>query len=228
MSTLDTQPSGTIRRMSSDERATDVGIEFDLPFGGGFRIFEAGFFAVLFVFALTAIVLTGVGLLAGEVSGVFRPLLVAFLGSIGVLVSVAGGLNALQLLRDERPALQVSEAGILNRTYWSATRLVPWNEVIDVRPTRFSWISEIVLADPEAFRSRQVLPIRIMMRVTSLFGIGSLPVYLPQFAASREEVSRRLTEVLEARELAAIREHRRLGTPVEKGQPSAEHEEHTA
>lgn len=202
--------------MSTDERRSESEMDFELPFGGGFRLFEVGFYAVLFVVSLALVVLPGVDLLVGDSSGFLRALLAALLGSIGGLVSVAGGLNALQLLRDQRPALKVSEEGILNRTYWNATTLVPWDEVVDIRRTRFSWISEIVLADAEAFRSRQVLPIRIMMRVTSLFGIGSLPVYLPQFAASRDEVSRRLSEALEARELAVIRDYRRLEATVQE------------
>lgn len=148
----------------------------------------------------------GVDLVTGGSPGVLGLLL----GSIGGLASVVGGLNAVQLLRDDRPALQVSHEGILNRTYWSATRLVPWDEIVDIRETRYPWILEVVLTDPRAFRSRQILPIRIMMRATSLLGVGTLPVYLPQFVASGEEASRRLYEAIEARQLTSIREQRRL------------------
>ena len=198
--------------------------EFELPFGGSFRVFELGFFAVLLTVSFVFLVLAGVDLVTGGSPGVLRPLLTALLGSVGGLLSVAGGLNVVQLLRDRRPALLVSPEGILNRTYWNATTLVPWDEVVDVRRTRYSWILEVVLRDPEAFRSRQIFPIRVMMRITSGLGIGPLPVYLPQFAASRDEVSRRLFEVIEARELASIREQRRLEATSGRELPTTEPE----
>ena len=98
--------------------------------------------------------------------------------------------------------------------------------VVHIRKTRVFFISEIVLRDPEEFRSRQILPIRIMMRITSLLGIGSLPVYLPQLAASGDEVMRRLSDALEAEEFAAIREHLHLEAKVGKDLPTTESEKH--
>ncbi len=192
--------------------------EFELPFGGSFRVFELGFHAVLLAVSFVFLVLAGVDLVTGGSPGVLRPLL----GSVGGVLSVAGGLNVVQLLRDRRPALLVSREGILNRTYWNATTLVHWDEVVDVRETRYSWILEVVLRDPEAFRSRQIFPIRVMMRITSRLRIGPLPVYLPQFATSRDEVSRRLFEVIEARELASIREQRRLEATSGRELPTTE------
>lgn len=196
--------------MGPHEPGTESETEFELPFGWSVRIWEAGFFAVLFAVSVAFIVLAGVGLLSGESAGLVRVLLSTLLGSIGVLVSVAGGRNALQLLLDRRPALTISEEGILNRTYWSATTLVRWDEVIDIRRSPIFFISEIVLRDPDAFRRRQTPWVRTMMRITSLLGVGSLPVYLPQVAAPNDEISRRLSAGLEASELAAMREHRQL------------------
>lgn len=196
--------------MSSDDGVTESEMDFELPFGWSVRVFEVGFFAVVLAASLTVLVLSGVDLVTGSAAEVLRALFVTAAGLLGTVASVAGGLNALQLLRDRRPALKVSKEGILNRTYWSSTALVPWDEVVDIRRTRASWISEIVLTDPEAFRSRQIFPIRLMMRITTLLGIGSLPVYLPQIAAPRGEVDRLLGDALDARQLAAIREHRRL------------------
>ena len=212
--------------MSSNDRVTESEIEFDLPFGSGFRIFEVGFFAVALAVSLTVLIAVGGNALLGGSFGL-RSLLAILGGAFGGLVSIAGGKNAVQLLRDPRPALKVLEEGIINRTYWNATTLVRWDEIVDIRRTRFPWISEIVLTDPESFRSRQILPIRLMMRLTSLLGVGSLPVYLPQMAASREEVSRRLSEALEARELAAIREQRRLESATGKELPPSDPEQHT-
>lgn len=157
-------------------------------------------------------------------TGGIRSVLLALLGSAGAIVSLGGARNALQLLRSHRPALQFSEEGILNRTYWSATTRAHWDEVFDVRKTRFPWILELVLRDPKAFRERQILPIRIMMRLTSITGLGVLPLYLPQLGTPRDEAFRLISEALDARQFAAVREQRRLESGVGEQPPAVEPE----
>lgn len=201
--------------MGPDDRVIEPETEFELPFGWAVRIFELGFFAILLAVSLAFVLLPGIELVAGGSPGIIRALLSMLLGSLGVGISLSGGRNALQLLRDPRPALTVTEDGILNRTYWNATTLARWDDIVDIRRTpRAFFISEIVLRDPEGFRSRQILPIRIMMRVTSLLGVGTLPVYLPQLAAPSDEVRRRLSDALTTRELSAVREQLRLEATV--------------
>ncbi|NNF13219.1 MAG: hypothetical protein HKN72_08350 [Gemmatimonadetes bacterium] len=213
--------------MDPDDRAPEPETEFELPFGWAIRVYELGFFSVVFAISLAFLVLTGLEVITGGAPGLIRTVMTTLLGSIGAGVSLAGGRNALQLLQDERAALTVTEEGILNRTYWNSTTLAPWDEVVRIRKTRMFFIAEIVLSDPEDFRSRQILPVRIMMRITSLFGIGSLPVYLPQLAASSDEVMRRLSDALDAKEFAAIHEHLRLEATVGKDLPTTGSEEHS-
>ncbi len=100
-------------------------------------------------------------------------------GAIGTLSSFFLGHNVVRLLRDHRPALQISEEGVLNRTYsWSA-KLVPWEDILEIRKTPFPGVLEMVLRDPEAFRRRQTLTTRICMRIHArFFGPGLFLVYL--------------------------------------------------
>ena len=127
-------------------------------------------------------------------------------GATGTLCSTFYGHNVLRLLRDRRPALQISEEGVLNRTYsWSA-KLVPWEEILEIRKTRLPGVLEIVLRDPEAFRRRQTLTTRIWMRRHARFsGPGRFLVYLAQLNTSPAEVFDELVGALDAVELAAVR-----------------------
>lgn len=209
--------------MRDDQPRDDSEWELALPWGNAVRIFEVGFFAVALSVSLVVLVFSGMDLLAGD----FDALLTTLLSSAGAVLFLAGGRNALQLLRRRVPPLELSEEGILNRTYWNATALARWDEVIDIRKTRYFWIFEVALSDPNAFRKRQILPIRVMMRMTSLLGIGVLPLYMPQLATPRDEAARQLSEALEARQLAAIRDQRRLEAGVGEQPPAVSPEGHT-
>jgi hypothetical protein len=149
--------------------------------------------------------------------GVYRSLLFTFFGLIGAPMSLAAVRNVLQFLKDPRPALRISEEGILNRTFLSSMTMVPWEEVVDIRKTRHRWILEIVLRDPDWFRARQTPLVRFSMRSRERMGYGPFAVFLPQIDAPREEVTRRLLDVVEARQLAAVRDRRMLEGPSEIG-----------
>ena len=135
-------------------------------------------------------------------------------GAIGTLSSFFLGHSLVRLLRDHRPALQISEEGVLNRTYsWSA-KLVPWEDILEIRKTPLPGVLEMVLRDPEAFLRRQTLTTRICMRIHArFFGPGQFLVYLPQLSASRAEVFDQLVAALDAVELAAVRDQRLLDDP---------------
>ncbi len=147
----------------------------------------------------------------------------SFLGSLlprlgaaigGTWLSLFLGYNVVRLLHDPRPALQISEEGVLNRTYsWSA-KLVPWEDILEIRKSRLPVALEMVLRDPEAFRRRQTLSTRIWMRVHARFsGPGRFMVYLPQLNASKAEVLHQLVAALDAFELAPVRDQRLLDDP---------------
>ena len=84
--------------------------------------------------------------------GLFRSFQMTFVGIFSMPMSILGGLNVLQLLRDPRPALRVSEQGILNHTFWSSVTTVHWEEIVEIRGKRPSWILELA-----AIRERKLL-----------------------------------------------------------------------
>ena len=135
----------------------------------------------------------------GGSPGLLGALLPRLGGALGTLLSSFLGNNVVRLLHDPRPALRISEEGVLNRTYsWSA-KLVPWEDILEIRKTRLPGVLQIVLRDPEAFRRRQTLTTRIWMRIHArLFGPGQFLVYLPQLNASRAEVFDQLVAALDA------------------------------
>ena len=146
--------------------------------------------------------------------GSLLPRLGAAIG--GTWLSFFLGHNLVRRLRDPRPALQISEEGVLNRTYsWSA-KLVPWEDILEIRKApRLPVALEMVLRDPEAFRRRQTLSTRIWMRVHARFsGPGRFLVYLPSLNAPKAEVFHELVASLDAVELAAVRDRRLLDDPV--------------
>ena len=174
------------------------------------------YFAELGVWGVLLVLCALVALIGWPGGG--SPSLLGFLlprlgGAIGALVFFALGRNVVALLRDHRPALQISEEGVLNRTYSSSAKLVPWEDILEIRETRLPTVLEIVLRDPEAFRRRQTLTTRLWMRFTSLFAPGQFLVYLPQLDASQADVLHQLVDALDAVEFAAVRDQRLLDDP---------------
>jgi len=169
-------------------------------------VLQFGALGLLFLFSLFMI---GIGLIERD-SGLLPDLLMTVFGFLGVSLSALGCINAIHFLRDPRLALRITEEGILNRTAWSSTTLVPWEEVVDIRPTRRRWIWEIVLRDPEEYQARQTAEIRGIMRLRKLLGRKPLPLLLGRLDSPREAVVRQLLQTVEGRALAEVREGRRI------------------
>ncbi len=150
------------------------------------------------------------GLPGGGPPGLLWSLIPRLGGAMGTLLFLGLGRNVVRLLRDPRPALHISEEGVLNRTYSSSAELVPWEDILEIRETRLPTVLEIVLRDPEAVRRRQTLTTRNWMRLTSLFAAGPFLVYLPQLEASRGEVLHQLSATLDAVQLNGVRDQRLL------------------
>jgi len=98
---------------------------------------------------------------------------------------------------------------------------VRWEDILEIRKTRFPTVLELVLRDPEAYRKRQTLMTPIWMRFISLaigrlFGPGRILVYLPQLNTSKAEVLDQLVTALDAVELAAVRDQRLLDDPEDR------------
>ncbi len=164
---------------------------------------------------LTLVVACVLGVIFGlpwpDLPGILGLVIPRLVGVLGTAVFGYASWNVVRLLRDPRPALQITGEGVLNRTYWATTTLVPWEEILEIRNTRVTGALEIVLRDPRAFRDRQTLGPRMFMRLGSLLGRPPFLIFLPQLKASRREVFDELQAAHSAKELTALREHRLLG-----------------
>ena len=180
--------------------------------------FEAYAYRAGFVVALVAAVLLVVasvdvligGWPSGGLPGFLGFLPHQFWGILGTLYFSTMGLNILRLALSPKPALSFSEDGVLNRTYLSSGTLVPWEDILEIKKTRFPGVRTIVLRDPAAFRRRQTLMGRFIMRVTTIVGLGLLPIHMWQLKARRAEVESRLEDGLEASQLQVVQQQQLL------------------
>ncbi len=164
--------------------------------------------AVLLVVASVDILIGG--WTSGRLPGFLGFLPHQFWGVLGTVYFSTMGLYTLRLALSPKPALSFSQDGVLNRTYFSSGTLVPWEDILDIKKTRFPGVRTIVLRDPAAFRRRQTLMGRFIMRVTTILGLGPLPIHLWQLNARRAEVESRLEDGLEASQLQAVQQQQLL------------------
>ena len=147
---------------------------------------------------------------SGTLPGFLGVLPHQFWGVLGTLYFSTMGLNILRLALNPKPALSFSEDGVLNRTYLSSGRLVRWDDVLEIKRTRFPGIRTIVLRDPAGFRRRQPLLGRFIMRLTTILGLGPLPIHMWQLNARWAEVESRLEDGLQASQLRSVRQQQLL------------------
>lgn len=172
------------------------------------------------ILVVASVLIMVVGMPGTDLPGILGSIIPRLGGALGTLVFGYAALNVVRLLRDPRPALRISPEGILNRTYWSSTTLVPWEEILEIKKSRVPAAFEVVLRDPAAFRRRQTLAPRTVMRLSSLLGRPSFLLFLPQLRGSRTEVYDHLVAAQAAVELEAVRKQRLLGSPDDQA-PSA-------
>ena len=134
-------------------------------------------------------------------------------GLLGTVLFGFGAYWSLRLLLTRRPCLSITDEGIVNRTLWFAPALIPWEEIVDIRPHGFPGYRRIDLRDPDAWAAKQPLSVRIWSRYTQLLGFGRVPVCLWTLEAGWRKVD----DVLEAgahhAELSSDRAALEVGLP---------------
>ena len=69
------------------------------------------------------------------------------------LVFGAHAVGAIKQMTRSAPGLRITEEGLLDNSHWWHSGLIPWDEIIDVRASRWGMI-EIDLRDEQAFWQR--------------------------------------------------------------------------
>ncbi len=131
----------------------------------------------------------------------------ALLSGFGPVLAIILGTHALWALRrviDRRPRLRISAEGIRDENFWYSPGMIRWDEILDVRRTRFGLI-EVELRDEGAFWNR-LSPLRQLPRVKlALFGFGPALITPWGLRGTTREVVGTLQQGLEQHLLDSVR-----------------------
>lgn len=119
------------------------------------------------------------------------------LGPFGLVLFGGYATWAVSRLLHRPVRLAVNAQGIVDRTFWFSPGLIPWSEIVDVRPGRFGFI-DIELRDEAAFMER-LPPLRRLARWKfALYGLGPAAMNPWPLPASRREIVEALESGLDA------------------------------
>ena len=140
---------------------------------------------------------------------------VGLAGLVGLGVFGAHAVWALRRLFGRRVRLRITEEGIVDENFWYSPGLIKWDEVLDVRATRWGRI-EIDLLDENAFLARlsgphQVGRIKQLARSaraihTVLLGFGPASIFSWGLEASRGEIIEALEAGMDSYALSVVRQ----------------------
>ncbi|MBT8487821.1 MAG: hypothetical protein KJO65_03230, partial [Gemmatimonadetes bacterium] len=112
--------------------------------------------------------------------------------------------------------LCVTEAGIVDEMFWYSPGLIPWQDVTDVRPTRWGLV-EIDLVDDDVFLQR-LGPLSQMARFKQqLYGFGPALVVPWVLRGRRRTIVDRLQDGLDAYTRIALADARSFGAASGRG-----------
>ena len=148
----------------------------------------------------------------------------ALLSGWGPVLPIIFGTHALWSLRrlfDRRPRLRVSAEGIRDENFWYSPGLIRWEEIRDVRRTRFGLI-EIELRDEGAFLDRLSWLQQLPRLKFAMFGFGPALVTPWGFKGTTREVVTTLQQGLERYLLDSVRSEHSLLSPRATPAPGAQ------
>ncbi len=125
-------------------------------------------------------------------------------GLMGLAVFGAHSAWALVGLLNRRIRLRVTEDGIVDENFWWSPGLVPWEEMLDVRATKWGLV-EIDLRDKSAFFER-LSPLAQLVRVKQrLSGLGPALIVPWSLEGSKRDLLESLETGLDSSTVAAAR-----------------------
>ncbi len=127
----------------------------------------------------------------------------AAVGSL-VLATLAMAYTAWAGYRLIAPGrLRVTRDGILDETFWYSPGLIPWDEITDIRPTRFGLV-EIDLVDETAYVDRLGPWAQLALIKQQLYGFGPALIVPWVLRGTRRDLVEGLQEGLDAHTLRVL------------------------
>ena len=137
------------------------------------------------------------------ISLAWGPAGVADLVALGVF-----GINAawvLHRLFRRKARLRITEQGIIDENFWYSPGLIKWDEILDVRESRWGYI-EIDLADKQAYFRRLSGLAQTVRAYQRLWGFGPAAISTWGLEASRGEIVEALETGMDSYALSMVRE----------------------
>lgn len=119
-------------------------------------------------------------------------------------------LRGLRGLRSDSPRLEITEEGLINRSFVLSSGLIRWHEIETIRSLSFH-AAEIVLRDPAEYHRRQPLWRRIASRLMSVIRMGPTTIFTLDLALPRGRAIDLVDRQLDVRELQQLEEQGLLG-----------------
>jgi hypothetical protein len=126
-------------------------------------------------------------------------------GPVGLVVFGSHAVWAVTRLESPRPRIRVTPEGLIDENFWYSPGLIPWDEILDVRPTRWGLI-EVDLRDEDAFWRRLPALSRLARSKMQLLGFGPAVITPWGLNRSRAEVVGLLASGLDEHLIAEVKD----------------------
>ncbi len=137
------------------------------------------------------------------ISLVWGPAGVADLVALGVFGTNAAW--ALHRLFRRKARLRITEEGIVDEQFWYSPGLIKWDEILDIRESRWGYI-EIDLADRQAYFRRLSGLAQTVRAYMRLWGFGPAAISSWGLEASRGEIIEALETGMDSYALSMVRQ----------------------
>jgi hypothetical protein len=126
-------------------------------------------------------------------------------GLVGMGVFGINAAWALHRLFRRKARLRITEQGIIDEQFWYSPGLIKWDEILDVRPSRWGYI-EIDLADKPAYFRRLSGLAQTVRAYMRLWGFGPAAISSWGLEASRGEIIEALETGMDSYALSMVRQ----------------------
>ena len=125
-------------------------------------------------------------------------------GPAGV-AGLVGAAWALHRLFHRKARLRITDQGIIDEQFWYSPGLIKWDEILDVRESRWGYI-EIDLADKQAYFRRLSGLAQTVRAYQRLWGFGPAAISSWGLEASRGEIIEALETGMDSYALSMVRQ----------------------